>query len=722
MKKKWVALLSALTVCAAAFSLAACGETSNDSQPQDSTPPSSGTETTFDGEVVLTETELGLLLGDNYDLRATDGKNPLICEWEVENDGVVTVDEWGTLTAVGLGQTNVKATYEGKQATCRVSVGLGSYLPTVEFVGGVEDGAQVDMLNQLDLSAYVRFNGKKYDDATITYTYSDADVGEIKDGVFIPKKVGETDVTVTASWRGVDSMFLQKTVTVSVIHSILLTLNGKAAPMEIELYTVDFFDGKEYVAESEFVPGIIVNGKAEEVTVSVLNEEVAAYDDVAGKLVGASNGRTEAVIGYTNGEDIVFETSIPIKVITPVALYAETVDNFSAIDGELLAANGENLLTKLFTDGVYSATQGETQLDVSKAGKLLGVKTETHEKTKTQLTVYGKKYGYTFNVEGYTKVVDEVEDLLDFQLRADRKNVEGYFFMTKDIDFSTYDFNGDGQLNYGDALHSVDAGSGMLTDVRSNGKKGGFTGVFDGNGHSIDGYRMGQSWGFMASASNATLKNVGFTNVDTYGWRGVMFCWWAGNSTYPVYIENVYVSFNTGDMNNGTGYNKKSFFTLFNSQRSGHVRVNGLVVDMKEGMKELCTQDAESNVGSVGFFGFDNYCSMYANSTDSWVYKGAELKNIYVVAPPNTTTGKIMPMQQYAGVTVYAANDYAAMAEGTKVSFNTNNNPVEDANGGTSVYHYQYVYRYDTYDALRESGVTSVGNWSFASGTPVWAK
>ena len=77
--------------------------------------------------VTLNKTELALFTGDTATLTATiapdDATNQNVT-WSSDNEAVATVDQNGTVTAVGAGKTTISVTTEdgGKTATCQVTV------------------------------------------------------------------------------------------------------------------------------------------------------------------------------------------------------------------------------------------------------------------------------------------------------------------------------------------------------------------------------------------------------------------------------------------------------------------------------------------------------------------------------------------------------------------------------------------------------------------------
>ncbi len=165
------------------------------------------------------------------------------------------------------------------------------------------------------------------------------------------------------------------------------------------------------------------------------------------------------------------------------------------------------------------------------------------------VTVIVKGQQYVLdNVYAYSKIIDEAEDLKFFTLKNNktRNEVQGYFIVTKNIDASElvldeHDFenrksNGDSQIY---------PGNGYDKDV-------GFKGIFDGQGHTIDGLTV-KSNGLFGNANAPVIKNIAFTNVNITGYYGALFAHSFSrgknpNNNFNGYegeISNVYVSVNS---------------------------------------------------------------------------------------------------------------------------------------------------------------------------------
>ena len=212
MKKNILSVILGLVFMLTGVSLAACNETESSSS---STQSSSVAEV----KMQLNTKEKALVLGDSFKLFvvSVEHKDAEII-WESSEASVASVSEDGVVTTHRIGNAVITATTEdGALATCAVSVTTGGNVAALDFENNYGDTIQVNMQESLNLKGYVLFNGQTYNDAEISYQIGTATVGAVDNGVFTPLAVGETTVTVTAAWRGVDSELLTKTFTIKVI-------------------------------------------------------------------------------------------------------------------------------------------------------------------------------------------------------------------------------------------------------------------------------------------------------------------------------------------------------------------------------------------------------------------------------------------------------------------------------------------------------------------------
>lgn len=201
-------LLTILSACLILISVCGCNK-------EDNIPPAEEGKV----ELVLSKSEKVLLLGEEYELMIySEPHRTQQITWVSSNPSVAPV-EGGKVIAQTVGETTITATAEdGTSATCIVSVVTGGKLPVLEFEFDYTEEISVSLNEKLNFEGWVKFNGMEFSDAEISYESSDDTVGAVSaDGVFSPLKEGTTVVTVKAQWRNIQSEFLTRIFTITVI-------------------------------------------------------------------------------------------------------------------------------------------------------------------------------------------------------------------------------------------------------------------------------------------------------------------------------------------------------------------------------------------------------------------------------------------------------------------------------------------------------------------------
>lgn len=499
---------------------------------------------------------------------------------------------------------------------------------------------------------------------------------------------------------------------------------------DITLYTVESLNGKDYAHTATYEYAVTVNGTAKEVTFTI-NGDAATFDKATNTFTAVKAGEITVTASYTIADGVSESKTFKVIVERPEITVETPVKYFSAIDGKDSSAD----MFVLFGDAEFTATQvynGQSYtLTVDKENKTLkGAHAESKTPTVSTITLENDMFAVTYNVTVYTKVINDYTDFEDMRLTADRKTVEGYFIMNADIDFSVVDLNGDGETGTtgGNSLFDtfypyymrggVKGSEEMLTNVsvwNATNREAGFRGTFNGNGHKINNFHMGNSYGFFGTMSDAVVKNVAFTNTDTFRseYIGYMFAKYAYNTT----IENVYVYMNVGDITNAA-YNQSKFFSLFGCADIVQIKFTDFILEMSDTYDISATGVSGA---AIGFFSTASTTDYYVDYPTYPGYQlGASINNVYMIAKPATKNGRILPLVQYTGVTVYASNDFTSLNERDIVTLDaTTGNPTADASGTVKVYHWKNAYRYDNYEQMKEK-TTKVGNWDITSGSPVW--
>lgn len=165
------------------------------------------------------------LFGGEQQLQATAFKDNAITDgnivWESADTNIVQVQN-GRLVPVGVGETVVTAYYEEAEAKCKISVKSDS-VPvlrvdaySLKFIHNVSSSYALD--------AYILFLGEEYrDEAEIEYSIPTEGETVAKvdaSGVVTPVGLGETELTVTATFRNYDGIGMRLTIPVAVCQDL----------------------------------------------------------------------------------------------------------------------------------------------------------------------------------------------------------------------------------------------------------------------------------------------------------------------------------------------------------------------------------------------------------------------------------------------------------------------------------------------------------------------
>lgn len=606
IKKYYKKGLFALFCIALTISCAACGKSSQDSESSNDT--SAGIED-VQTPLSLNKTQESLLLGDEFWLTAKYTEIPeQELNWSSSNDQVAVVDQEGKVVAMGVGEAVITATYGQETASCTISVSTQGVLPIIVTEGLTEDETiPVAMQELLNVKAKVSFNGKTFEDASWEYRVVDSTIGNVVDGVFQPLRVGKTELIITGTWRGISSPTLIKTVEIEVINSVKVVING-GLTNSVYLYTVTEHGGSSYETSSPFVVSIEENGQEIQGNVEITKgEDIVSYDAVSEQINVLTYGEAEISVTFTdsNGEENIL--LVPVYVQRPTAVYGETIEYFSALDGGLP-------LEDIFGGEVslVDAYYGETALTITDNNEVLGVPTSSKGVQKTQITVYDDKVGYILDVDAYTKVIDEASDLSVFN-----SNQNGFFALKNDIEYT-----------------------GLIAN------NGTFSGTFDGNGYAIKNAKFSVDTNtylggiFGCIGEGALIKNLAVLNADLSSYNAAVL---AGStkSSYNVNasFENIYIS--VGKV--GTRFGGLMW------QRGPWDHFKNVIVDMR-------AMDSVSLSGNTygALFACDNWAA--ADNGASWKNDNQRITNVYVLAKENT---EMMCNNSYGQWTakIYASND-----------------------------------------------------------------
>jgi len=459
------------------------------------------------------------------------------------NTHVASIDGGGLVKANNVGETVITVTYGKLKDKCKLTVGLNNQVPMLKLPAIKEDSIQIAKNSFVDLGAVISFNGGEYTDAKITYTVTDTSVGSVVDGIFTPIKTGETEILIKAIWQGVETSSMTKTVKVKVISDVEISIND-GLDKELVLYSLDDTtlpfsvtckeDGQEGSVDVQLTKG----------------SEFVAFEGNTVKSKGLA-GYGELTVTFTAISGNVYQKIIPVHVKHTLKTYEKPVNNFSALDGDVV---GGDSLRKIFGEDIVSATYGEDKGLRVENNKIYDLPTSGTEMTKEEIIIYGATYALKVDLNGYTKIIDQAEDLAMFKDNwVDFRNgpaFKGYYILANNIDANDYVHSYTGEVYIPDGANAV----AQMEEL------GGLRGTFDGNGYTIDGITFGP-YGMFTHVKEGTVKNLALTGVrfTSGGSHRTAIAAYVMNSL----ISNVYLQVN----NYGTGNqgNSVAWINVYNS-------------------------------------------------------------------------------------------------------------------------------------------------------------
>lgn len=150
--------------------------------------------------VTLNNSSLTLTVDETATLTATvtpeNATNKEI-KWESNNQSIATVDENGTVTAVGEGTATITATADGVKAECTVTVNKAKPTVTGVVISGVQDNGLVEKNGNLTMSATVNMSDNTTNNS-VKWSYDNNGVATIDENSGVVTFVGTGSVTFTA--------------------------------------------------------------------------------------------------------------------------------------------------------------------------------------------------------------------------------------------------------------------------------------------------------------------------------------------------------------------------------------------------------------------------------------------------------------------------------------------------------------------------------------------
>lgn len=478
--------------------------------------------------------------------------------WSSSDKAVATV-EGGAVTGVKAGTAVITATLGDKSASCTVTVTETPYEHElalslnniVMFTGEVSDEITVSVkFNNDTLDVPVQYAWAESDGASAVATIAKNESGSAV--TFTAVAPGTATFTVSATVRGY-AVSKQLTVTVQENVYTAKIANVTEAGGEKSLKLVLGSDDTKTFTIGDVT--VIKNGVEDTTPVSGIvwassNMTVATVE--GGVITALAEGTSDITAGITYGDvtvDVVIKVTVEKGAQTlENTVTVETISNKIAIPAAITSAISKITLgSAVVAEGDVTVSDGYVTVESGK----MPVKMSDLGEGKVML-IETADIIYSVPVNVYTMIIDSKEDLDSWQevacdvavsaglcsTKADGsvregEKMSGYYVMNADIDYNgAYTpFITFGKLYwlYSDAEGHKDWGSSVNF---------GFTGVFDGKGHAINGMSISDKYnGFVTTLSGGTIKNVAFVNASVANGANLVAA--AGSGT----IENVFVKY-----------------------------------------------------------------------------------------------------------------------------------------------------------------------------------
>ena len=290
----------------------------------DSPDPGNGTTATV-SQVVLNTASLTVYVGRDGAVTATavmsDGTAKDVtgsAQWSSNNTAVATVDAYGRITGVKAGYATVTAMYEGKTATCGVTVEEEVTLASVGLTPASLSFTTGDPAKSVSAKAYYSDGTSKDVTNLAAWSTSDAAVASVSSGAVTPSATQGGSATITAKYQG-----LSGTCTVTVTKPEQSTTS-----VTLDATSIEITEGETYQIDgtvSLINPTATLSAK----DACIWTTSSASVATVSQGLVTAKAAGTATITATHGGKSASCAVSVkakPVQTTTSVTLTESSVD------------------------------------------------------------------------------------------------------------------------------------------------------------------------------------------------------------------------------------------------------------------------------------------------------------------------------------------------------------------------------------------------------------
>ena len=148
--------------------------------------------------------EKSLLIYEDFNITVY-GKDIQKVEWKSSNEEIASVDN-GKVIALKTGHVSIVATVnENVNLTCEVSVVDYNITPYI-VLNTPTNSINLEKDDHFVVRPSISYNGLNYQDGSFTFSCSDSCVSINDDGEITALEIGQANISISASWRGNESM------------------------------------------------------------------------------------------------------------------------------------------------------------------------------------------------------------------------------------------------------------------------------------------------------------------------------------------------------------------------------------------------------------------------------------------------------------------------------------------------------------------------------------
>ena len=418
--------------------------------------------------VTLSQPAAEMIIGEFITLKATiSPSNATEREimWASSKQSVASVDQTGKVVSIAEGTSTITATAGGKLGSCVVTVSKG--VVEVSSINFDKTGVSLKVGETVTLTATVKPDDAT--DKTVTWSTSDASVATVSDGVVTAIKLGSATIRAKAGDKEATCA-----ITVEATPVTSVTLDQTSASLKV---------GETVSLTATVKPDDATDKSA---TWSSSNTSVATVSSTG--VVTAKSAGSAIIMVTTKDGSKTATCSVTVKAKT-VSVTGVSLDytSLTMTEGEtqtltatISPSNATDKSVTWSSSNTSVATVSSAGVVTAKAAGTVAITVKTNDGNKTAtciVTVQEEK-------PSYYHIISSAEELIAFRNYINNGGEEQNGRLTADITLS-------------------DTWQGIGTESQP------FSGIFDGNGHSVSGLSCQSSYsGLFGVVKNATIHNL----------------------------------------------------------------------------------------------------------------------------------------------------------------------------------------------------------------------